>query len=130
MSKFLEHINSEDVPRVPPLSHAVKCGRFVFVSGQVASGTEDSDQAMTFEDEVESVFASLHSVLTKAGTTMDRIVKINCYLSDISNRDELNNIYMRKFDEPRPARTTVGVQLAHGLRFEADAIAVLPDATE
>lgn len=130
MSEVLEHINSEDLPKVPPLSHAVKCGNFVFVSGQVARGPQDSDQPRTFGEEVEMVISALQAVLIKAGTSLDHVVKINCYLSDISNRDELNDIYLKKFDEPRPARTTLGVQLAHGLRFEADAIAVVPETAE
>lgn len=123
MTRFIEYINSEKVPGVPPLSHAVCSGEFVFVSGQVGLRSEDGRAPDHFSDEVENAFTALEHVLIAAGSSPDHLVKVTCYLSDIANRDELNELYMKRFAAPRPARTTVEVGLAHGLKFEVDAIA-------
>jgi len=126
LSPQIEHINSKEVAEVPPLSHAVRYDNLVFVSGQVGLRVGESRPPEAFADEVVRAFTSLGHVLEAAGTSKERIIKITCYLRDISARDELNNIYMKLFPTPRPARTTVQVGLAHGLRFEVDAIAAIP----
>jgi len=110
------------VPSIPPLNHAVSIGELVFVSGQVGLG-HDGEVPKHFCEEVENAFNALEQVLTAAGSSPEHLVKVTCYLSDISNRDELNELYMNRFPEPRPARTTVEVGLANDLRFEIDAIA-------
>lgn len=122
MTQARKYINSENVPRVPPLSHGVCFGELVFVSGQVGLGHE-GQIPQDFSEEVENAFTALEHVLAAAGSSPHDLVKVNCYLSDIANRDELNELYMQRFREPRPARTTIEVGLAHGLRFEIDAIA-------
>ena len=122
MTQVRKYINSEHVPRVPPLSHAVCFGELVFVSGQVGLG-QDHQVPKHFSEEVENAFTALEHVLAAANSSLHHVIKVNCYLSDIANRDELNELYMQRFPEPRPARTTLEVGLAHGLRFEIDAIA-------
>jgi len=122
LTQVRKYINSEHVPTVPPLSHAVCFGELAFVSGQV--GIDHNNQVPEhFSEEVENAFTALEHVLAAAGSSLDQLVKVNCYLSNIAYRDELNELYMQRFPEPRPARTTVEVGLAHGLRFEIDAIA-------
>lgn len=118
-------MTSHQVPEIPALSHAVVSENLVFVSGQVGLQAGETAPPEHFSDEVTHVFSSLQAVLVAAGTTLDRVVKVNCYLSDIGYREELNEIYMSIFTGPRPARTTVQVGLAHGLRIEVDAIAAL-----
>lgn len=123
MTESIEYINSERVPPVPPLSHATCVGNLVFVSGQVGVGHGDGQAPELFADEVENAFTALEHVLVAADSSLEQIVKVNCYLSDILDRDELNGLYMQRFSDPRPARTTVEGRIAHGLRFEIDAIA-------
>jgi len=125
LSSQIEHINSNEVPEVPPISHAVRYENLVFVSGQVGLQVGEAGPPESFADEVARAFASLEQVLEASGTTKESILKITCYLSDITARDALNDIYMKIFSEPRPARTTVQVGIAHGLRFEVDAIAAI-----
>lgn len=123
LTESIDYVNSEQVPAVPPLSHATCFGNLVFVSGQVGLKHGDRHAPELFADEVENAFAALENVLLAADSSLEQIVKANCYLADISDRDELNELYMQRFSTPRPARTTVEVGLAHGLRFEIDAIA-------
>ena len=54
------------------------------------------------------------------------MVKINCYLSDVTRFQEWNTIYAEFFPVSPPARTTVGCQL-NGILVEVDCIAVLAD---
>lgn len=125
VSQNLKYITSHQVPEISALSHAVVSGNFVFVSGQVGLQSGNISPPEHFSDEVHNVFSALRAVLVAAGTTLDRVVKVNCYLSDIGYRAELNEIYMSIFTGPRPARTTVQVGLAHELRIEVDAIAAI-----
>lgn len=123
MTGSIEYINAEQVPLVPPLSHATCVGNLVFVSGQVGLDHHDGQAPKAFADEVANAFSALENVLLAANSSLEQVVKVTCYLSDISDRDELNELYIQRFSTPRPARTTVEVGIAHGLRFEIDAIA-------
>jgi 2-iminobutanoate/2-iminopropanoate deaminase len=107
-------------------SHAVVANGFVFVSGQ---GPKEPDTGMTpdsFEAQVRQTLLNLKTVLEGAGSSLDDVVKINCYLSDVTRFREWNTIYAEFFPVSPPARTTVGCQL-NGILVEVDCIAVLAD---
>ncbi|MEO7131341.1 MAG: Rid family detoxifying hydrolase [Dermatophilaceae bacterium] len=110
-------VNAPDAPRaVGPYSHAVRAGDFVYLSGQTplepATGKlVDGDVAA----QTTRVFANLLAVLTTAGLTFAHVVKVNVYLTDLSDF-AMNEVYAQTFSEPYPARTTVAVA---GLPLEA-----------
>ena len=54
-------------------------------------------------------FANLFAVLADAGLDASDVVKVNVYLTDMRDFDAMNDAYAEHFDEPYPARTTVGV---------------------
>ena len=95
---------------VGPYSHAVEAGDFVFVSGQTpmdpATGklAEGGIAGMT-----EQCFKNLFAVLGAAGLTEENVVKVNVFLTDMSNFAEMNAVYATKFSAPYPARSTVAV---------------------
>jgi 2-iminobutanoate/2-iminopropanoate deaminase len=107
-------------------SHAVVANGFVFVSGQ---GPKDPATGMTpdsFEGQVRQTLTNLRTILEGACSGLDNVVKINCYLSDLTRFREWNTIYTEFFPTSPPARTTVGCQL-NGIMVEVDCIAVLAD---
>jgi 2-iminobutanoate/2-iminopropanoate deaminase len=123
-----------DAPKpVAPYSHAVEAGRFIFVTGQLA--TDPDDDALPIPPGIEAqtrkVMDNLARVLKGCGLTFAHVVFVRIYLTDFK-RDyaAMNEIFSSHFDpERRPGRTTVGVtDLARGGIVEIDMIAYRPEA--
>ena len=74
-----------------------------------------------------SVFENISAILIDSGSSMNRIVKINIFLTDLSNFDKLNDIMDNIFDNDKlPSRSTIEVSaLPKGAAIEVDAIAEL-----
>jgi 2-iminobutanoate/2-iminopropanoate deaminase len=109
----------------PGLSHAVQVGDLVFVSGQVGIVPGAPGAPAELQDEIEVAIDALEAVLDAAGCSLESVVKTTCYLGSIEDMEQFNAVYLRRFAEPRPARTTVQATLAMDLRFEIDAVAVI-----
>ena len=125
----VEQIAFFDAPEVPVLpthSHAVRAGRTVYVSGQVGIPLGEAGPPECFADEVRVALDALAAALAAAGATLQTVLRTNCYLADMGLMREFNALYLERFAHPAPARTTIGATLAHGLRFEIDAIAFAP----
>lgn len=122
--------------RVPelaePVSHytdAVRAGELLFVSGCIAV---DGDGALVGGDDVvaqtRQVFANLTAALAAAGASLQDIVKVTVYLTDVRDRAAVNTVREERFGDTRPASTLVEVSnlVLDGARVEIDAVAVLP----
>jgi 2-iminobutanoate/2-iminopropanoate deaminase len=107
-------------------SHAIVANGFVFVSGQGPVDPATGMMPDDFEGQVRQTLANLRTILEGAGSSLDDVAKINCYLSDVTRFREWNRIYADFFPGAPPARTTVGCQL-NGILVEVDCIAVLSD---
>ena len=108
-------------------SQAVRVGNTVYLAGQIAldPGTMQLRNA-AIEDEIHQVFTNLRAVCVAAGGTLDKIAKLNLFLTDLSHFAKVNEIMAQYFEAPYPARAAVGVAaLPRGARFEADGILVL-----
>jgi len=106
---------------------AVSPGRLVFLSGQIglepASGELVSEN---FEGQVRQAFANMQAVIAQAGGTLENIVKLTLYLTDLSKFASANAIMADVLPQPFPARSTVGVvSLPKGAQFEVEAILVV-----
>lgn len=109
---------------VVPLSHATKAGGFVYVSGQVASGADNTIYIGDFTSEVEKVLDNVEAVLEAAGARRDQLVKVGAFLSNATLFAPFNEVYARRFGDAPPARTTVVVDFGHpDVRVEIEAIA-------
>jgi 2-iminobutanoate/2-iminopropanoate deaminase len=106
-----------------PFCQAIEAGGWIFVSGQrpvdSATGKIDED----FKRQARQVLANISAILRQAGLSMSNIVRTTVYLNDIADFGEMNDVYAEFFEEPFPARTTVGAEL-RGIKIEIDAIAV------
>ena len=102
-------ITSEKVakPRVP-LSPAVKIGNLVFVSGCTPFTVDYQIAKGDFAAQMHQVMHGLMSLLDSAGSSLDKVVKVNVFLARIRDFPEMNEIYKTYFKEDSyPARTTV-----------------------
>jgi 2-iminobutanoate/2-iminopropanoate deaminase len=68
---------------------------------------------------------NVNTVLAAAGASMDDVIMLRVYLTDVAHFGEMNQAYGEFVSEPFPARTTVYVGLPAGLLVEIDALAVL-----
>jgi 2-iminobutanoate/2-iminopropanoate deaminase len=103
----------------------IRTGDLVFVSGQLpldAAGVPQPDQPI--EEQVDLALANLDAVLRAAGSSRERVVKVNVYVSDIALWDRVNRRYAAFFGNHRPARAVVPVgPLHYGCAIEIDAVA-------
>jgi reactive intermediate/imine deaminase len=109
---------------VPPFSGAVQIGPTLYISGTL--GLEGNQQVPeTAETEARIVLDNIKSSLEEAGMTMDDLVYVDVFSSDVSDYDAFNGVYRTYFEQEFPARAFVGSgQLLFGARFEVKAIAV------
>ncbi len=103
-------ITSASANSVGPYSHGIDADPIVFCSGQTpvdpATGALlDGDVATR----THQCFDNLFAVLVAAGLGPEHVVKVNVYLTDMADFAAMNAAYASRFEEPFPARTTVGV---------------------
>ena len=109
---------------IGPYSQAVQWGDVVFISGQIPLNPENSQlNNATFEDETNQVLDNLEAICQEAGGTLDHILKLTIYLTDLSKFDVVNSIMASRFSEPFPARATLEIsKLPKEVSIEMDAI--------
>jgi len=109
---------------VGPYSQAVQHGDLAFLSGQV--GLDPTTGKLVeggVEAQARQVFRNLRAVCEAAGGDLDDLVKVNIYLTDLGNFAAVNAIMADAFNEPYPARATVGVvALPLGAEVEIEAV--------
>ncbi|MGB3275430.1 MAG: Rid family detoxifying hydrolase [Castellaniella sp.] len=128
MSKAIIHTDAAPAA-VGPYSQAVSvpAGKLVFLSGQI--GLEPGTGELVsenFEGQVRQSFANMQAVIEAAGGTLDNIVKLTLFLTDLSKFASANAIMAEIIPQPYPARSTLGVaSLPKGAQFEVEAILAL-----
>jgi len=123
-----ENIHTSDAPAaIGTYTQAVKVGDTVYLSGQIPLDPKSMTLTnATIEDEIHQVFKNLRAVATAAGGTLNDVVKLNVFLTDLGNFAKVNEIMGQYFQQPYPARAAIGVAaLPRGARIEADAVMVL-----
>jgi 2-iminobutanoate/2-iminopropanoate deaminase len=107
-------------------SQAIRAGEFVYVSGQgpldPATGAVVGE---TIEEQTARTLDNVKTILAAAGATLDDVVKSTVHLSSMDLFDRFNDVYASYFPDPKPARTTVGSELA-GIMVEIDVVAHAP----
>jgi len=112
---------------IGPYSQAVKAGDTVYLAGQIPLVPE----TMTLESgdmraQIRRVFENLGAVAKASGGSLQDVVKLNVYLTDLTHFPLVNEVMAQYFREPYPARAAVGVAaLPKGAAVEMDAILVL-----
>ena len=111
---------------VGPYSHAVVANGFVFVSGQGPIDPETGTMPDAFKDQVRQTLRNVQTILEAAGSSLDDVVKVNAYVTDLTRFAEFNEVYKEFFQNDPPARTTVAASLL-GFLVEIDCIAALSE---
>lgn len=127
MSKVI--IATEKAPAaIGPYSQAVKIGTTVYLSGQIPLVPETMELVSEdFEHQARQVFKNLSAVCDAAGGELQDMVKVQIYLTDLSEFAIVNEVMKEFFKTPYPARAAIGVkQLPKGAQIEIDGILELP----
>ena len=108
-------------------SQAVKVANTVYLSGQIPLDPASGEMvAGEIRAQITRVFDNLVAVAKAAGGSLQDVVKLNVFLTDLKNFPQVNEIMAQYFQEPYPARAAVGVAaLPRGAQVEMDAIMVL-----
>lgn len=121
-------IHSNSAPEaIGPYSQAIKIGGTVYLSGQIPLDPATMELVSGgVAAQAEQVFRNLSAVCEAAGGTLQDVVKLNIYLTDLGHFAQVNEVMARHCQPPFPARATLGIsQLPKGALVEIDGIMVI-----
>jgi reactive intermediate/imine deaminase len=121
-------IQTDQAPEaIGTYSQAVKIGETVYLSGQIPLDPASMTLVKgDIEQQITRVFDNLTAVCEAAGGTLQDIVKLNIFLTDLSHFAKVNEVMASYFTAPYPARAAVGVAaLPKGAEVEMDGIMVI-----
>ena len=126
----IEGVSTQPDPYTPYLlSQAIKCGPFVFVSGQ--AGYDDNGQIVEggFAAQGEQAFQNLNRALTAAGTSLDKVVKVTIFVTDMGEFSNVVELRRKHFSVPYPADSIVEIKALYTpeAMIEIEAIALVDD---
>jgi reactive intermediate/imine deaminase len=108
-----------------PLSPALRVGDTIYVSGQVPV-TDGEVIGQDIETQTTEVLRNIEKQLALAGATLADVVKTTVILTNVKRDFQtMNRVYEAFFPDPKPARTTIGAQLAIDILVEIEAVAVV-----
>ena len=97
---------------------------FVFISGQGPVDPETGTMPDAFVDQVRQTLKNVQAILEAAGSSLEGVVKVNAYVTDLTRFAKFNEVYKEFFRTDPPARTTVATSLL-GMLVEVDCVATL-----
>jgi 2-iminobutanoate/2-iminopropanoate deaminase len=126
LTRVKRRVNVEGVPRLPAFSHAVQVDDHIYVAGTLGTDAELNLVEGGVHAETLQALDYIKRILEECGASLDDVVKVNVYLTDMSTFEQMNDAYLSVFGDKVPARITVGCSaLALGAGVEIDCLAVL-----
>ena len=122
---MINQIHTDNAPAaIGPYSQAVVAGELIFTSGQIALNPETGLlEGATVTEQTHRVCQNLQAVLAAAGSSLDHALKTVCYLSDMADFVDFNQVYAQYFSG-KPARSCVAAKaLPKGALVEVEVIA-------
>jgi len=112
---------------IGPYSQAVTAGNTTYISGQIPLNPETMKvETQDFAEQADQVFSNVKAVAEAAGGSLKDIVKLNIYLVDLDNFASVNEVMMRYFEQPFPARAAVEIsKLPLGVQLEVEGVMVV-----
>jgi len=108
-----------------PFSKAIQSGDTLYLSGSIGLDPKTGKAPDRIEDELKYLFDDYKNTLSAGGMTMDDLVYVQVFCTDLSLYDKFNAAYRAQFSKDFPARAFIGAgSLLRGGHFEMQAIAV------
>jgi len=122
-------IQTPDAPAaIGTYSQAVRVDGTVYLSGQIGLDPNTMEMVEGIEAQIHRVFQNLRAVADAAGSSLNDMVKLNVYLTDLAHFAKVNEIMATYFHQPYPARAAVGVaSLPRNALIEADGVLCLQE---
>jgi 2-iminobutanoate/2-iminopropanoate deaminase len=99
-----------DAPSAPFLSQAIISNGTIYVSGQIHGKPDGSLLEGSVKEKVDQIMQNIAAILKAAEATLDNIVKVVIYVTDMAQMPELNEVYPTYFTKPFPVREAVCVK--------------------
>lgn len=125
MSKVV--VSTPDAPEaVGPYSQAISAAGLIFCSGQIPLDPATGDLVGgSIADQTRRCMENLSAVLSAAGSSLEKVVKVTVYLGDIGDYAEFNEAYAGFFGQGPPARAAFSVSgLPKGANVEVECVAL------
>ena len=120
-------VSTDGAPKaIGPYEQAWVVNGMVYTSGQIALDPRTGEMVPGgIVEQTRRVMENLKAVLEAAGSSLDRVIRTNVYMTDLSQFGTMNGIYAECFGSNKPARTTVQVAaLPRAAVVEIDAVAI------
>ncbi|CAI8503174.1 unnamed protein product [Hanseniaspora opuntiae] len=130
--RFSSTLKAFNTPLAPPpaasYSQAMKVNNLIYVSGQIPLTPDNKPVQGDIKVKAEQVISNINEILKEANSSLHHIVKVNIFLTDMSNFADFNSVYAKYFSEHKPARSCVAVkELPLGMDLEVEVVAVEKD---
>lgn len=109
-----------------PFSRAVEAGGFLFLSGQVSMTAEGTPLPGDIRTQTEIIMTNISSTLASLGSSLEDVVKVTVWLSDMRHFSDFNQVYAPYFAKGFPVRSVVSAKLAFDLDVEIEVQALAP----
>ena len=121
----MEFLHTDRAPAaIGPYSQAVNVNGFLYSSGQIALTPEGKMLENDIKKQTRQIFANLRAILEDNGGSIESIIKINIFLTDMNDFGIVNVLMAEEFGDHKPVRSTVEVAgLPKNARIEMDIIA-------
>jgi reactive intermediate/imine deaminase len=128
MNPLKKTITTKNAPNpAGPYSQAVVADKFVFVAGQTPRDPQTGAVSDNIKEQTRQTIKNVEAILIESGSSLENIVRVDVFLSDLEYFNEMNEVYKEMIPGPFPARTTVGTML-RGIMVEIEVIALINDA--
>ena len=109
------------------LSRAVRFGDLVFISGTTGRNPETKELPGSMEGQARQTMETIKRALEASGSSMDNVLKMTCYVTDLAEKRDFDDVYVTYFSSEPPARACVQVaSLGKGVKLEIETIAEIP----
>lgn len=123
-----EIIDIPGVAKLKQLSRAVKFGSTVYVAGTIGKPMKGGEMCSDITNQAKIAMENLKMVLENAGTSIENVLKMTCYLKDMKDKADFDKIFILYFPKDPPARACFAVRdLGEGIKLEIETIASIPD---
>lgn len=121
----MEIIYTKNAPNpVGPYSQAVSSNNLIFCSGQIAINPSTNKLISgSIKEETLQVVKNIEAVLSASGVGFENVIKTTCFLADMNDFQEFNEVYA-KFFISNPARSCVEAKLPKNARVEIEVVAI------
>lgn len=124
---MMEFIATAKAPAaIGPYAQAIKTGDWLYTSGQIPLTADGQLVEGSIEDQTKQVLRNIKAILDEAGATVEQVVKVTVFLTDLSHFERVNELYAQFFQGHTPARSCIEVsKLPKGAQIEIELVASL-----